>query len=36
MAIALRTDYDAARLRATARESKDAGQTRRLLAVAAI
>ena len=36
MAIALRTDYDAARLRAKARQSNDAGQTRRLLALAAI
>ena len=36
MPIPLRADYDAARLRAAARESKDAGQTRRLLALAAI
>jgi transposase len=36
MPIPLRADYDAARLRASARESKDAGQTRRLLALAAI
>lgn len=36
MAIALRRDYDAARLRTKARESRDAGQTRRLLALAAI
>lgn len=36
MPIALRTDYDAARLRAVARQSRDAGQTRRLLALAAI
>ena len=36
MPIPLRTDYDAARLRLAARESKDAGQTRRLLALAAI
>jgi transposase len=36
MAIPLSTDYDAARLRAVARSSKDAGQTRRLLALAAI
>ena len=36
MPIFLRTDYDTARLRLAARESKDAGQTRRLLALAAI
>ena len=36
MPIPLRTDYDAARARLAARESKDAGQTRRLLALAAI
>ena len=36
MAIALRADYDAACLRAKARESKDAGQTRWLLALAVI
>jgi len=36
MPIPLRTDYDAARLRLAACESKDAGQTRRLLALAAI
>ena len=36
MPIPLRVDYDAAHLRAAARESKDAGQTRRLLALAAI
>ena len=36
MPIPLSADYDAARLRASARESKDAGQTRRLLALAAI
>ena len=36
MPIPLRTDYDAARLRLAARESEDAGQTRRLLALAAI
>ncbi len=36
MPISLRTDYDAAWLRLAARESKDAGQTRRLLALAAI
>ena len=36
MPIALRSDYDAARLRAVARQSHDAGQTRRLLALAAI
>ena len=34
--IPLCADYDAARLRQAARESKDAGQTRRLLALAAI
>ena len=36
MPIALRSDYNAARLRAVARQSCDAGQTRRLLALAAI
>ena len=36
MPIPLRADYDAARLRLAARESRDAGQTRRLLALAAI
>ena len=36
MPIALRSDYDAARLRAAARQSHDAGQTRRLLALASI
>lgn len=36
MAIALRTDYDAPGLRAVARQSRDAGQARRLLALAAI
>ena len=36
MPIPLRADYDAARLRGVARESRDAGQTRRLLALAAI
>jgi putative transposase len=36
MPIALRCDYDAAQLRAVARRSQDAGQTRRLLALAAI
>jgi transposase len=36
MAIALREDYDAARLRQTARDSDDADQVRRLLALAAI
>ena len=36
MPIPLRAGYDAARLRAATRESKDAGQTRRLLALAAI
>jgi Homeodomain-like domain len=36
MPIALRSDYDAARLRAAARRSQEAGHTRRLLALAAI
>lgn len=36
MPIPLCADYDAARLRQAARESKNAGQTRRLLALAAI
>jgi transposase len=36
MPIALRSDFDAARVRALARRSKDAAQTRRLLALAAI
>ena len=36
MPIPLRADYDAARLRIAARESRDAGQTRRLLALAAV
>ena len=36
MPIPLSADYDAARLRQAARESRDAGQTRRLLALAAI
>lgn len=36
MAIPLRTDFDAARLRSVARMSKDARQVRRLLALAAI
>lgn len=36
MPIPLRADYDAARLRLAARESRDAGQTRRLLALAVI
>jgi transposase len=36
MAIALRADFDATRLRAIARQSRDAAQTRRLLALAAI
>ncbi len=36
MPIALRSDYDAAQLRSVARGSQDAGQTRRLLALAAI
>jgi transposase len=34
--VALRSDYDAARLRQLARQSKDAPQTRRLLALAVI
>ena len=36
MPIPLRSDYDAARVRAAARESKNANQVRRLLALAAI
>ncbi len=36
MTIALRDDFDAATVRLAARASKDAGQTRRLLALAAI
>lgn len=36
MAIALRVDHDATRLRSTARKTKDAPQARRLLALAAI
>lgn len=36
MPIPLSADYDAASLRSAARESKDAGQTRRLLTLAAI
>ena len=36
MPIALRADFDAVSLRAVARRSQDAGQTRRLLALAAI
>jgi hypothetical protein len=36
MPIALRSDYDAARVRLMARESQDASQVRRLLALAAI
>ena len=36
MPIELSAEYDAARLRAAARRSQDAGQTRRLLALAAI
>jgi len=36
MPIPLREDFDAAGLRSAARDSKDAGQTRRLLALAAI
>ena len=35
-AVALRTDFDAARLRALARQSQDGPQTRRLLALASI
>ena len=36
MPIAWSFDYDAAQLRSVARGSQDAGQTRRLLALAAI
>ena len=36
MPIALRVDFDAASLRAAARQAKDAGQARRLLALAAV
>ena len=36
MPIALRTDFDASAVRASARRSKDGGQARRLLALAAI
>jgi transposase len=36
MPVALRDDFDAPRLRAIARGSRDAGQTRRLLALAAV
>ena len=36
MPIPLRADYDAAHLRLAVRESRDAGQTRRLLVLAAI
>ena len=36
MPIALRADFDAADLRAAARQAKDAAQARRLLALAAI
>lgn len=36
MPIALRGDFDAAGMRAAARDSKNAGQTRRLLALAAV
>jgi hypothetical protein len=36
MPIALRTDFDASAVRAAARRSKDGGQARRLLALAAI
>jgi hypothetical protein len=35
-AVPLRTDFDAARLRALAKQSRDPDQTRRLLALAAI
>ena len=35
-ALALRTDYDASRLRALAKASKNGGLTRRLLSLAAI
>jgi transposase len=36
MPIPLRSDFDAARLRSAARASKDAGQARRLPALAAV
>ena len=36
MPIPLRADFDATHLRAAARQSKDAGQARRLLALAAV
>ena len=36
MPLPLRSDFDASALRAAARQSKDAGQARRLLALAAI
>ena len=36
VAVPLRTDLDAAQLRALAKQSRDADQTRRLLALAAI
>ena len=36
MPIPLRTDFDATQLRALARQSKHAGQARRLLALAAV
>ena len=36
MPISLRSDYDAGRVRVAARESKNASQVRRLLALAAI
>ena len=36
MPIPLRSDYDAARIRSAARESKNANQVRRLLALASI
>ena len=36
MPIPLRADFDAPRLRAVARRAKDAAQTRRLLALAAV
>jgi hypothetical protein len=35
-AVPVRADYDAARLRALAKQSEDADQTRRLLALAVI
>jgi hypothetical protein len=36
MAVPLRGDFDAVRLRVAARRTKDAAQTRRLLALAAV